>query len=273
MITEKTNTNWLRFYGSNNTRDLGGLCSKDGRRVPKGRLIRSGVLSHVSGHAGKKLKEHDKLQTMIDLRTDGERARHPVPEMKGIEAIHIPVLQSAMLGITEDEASTEDKIKGIMRAGLSEKEFMSRVYTDIISDPHAISAYRALFQVLLAQESGATMYFCSHGRDRTGIATMLILSALDVPIEAIRADYLVMPVQEIRQQRLISTLAFLHRITPEQAQFAKAFSAPSAERFDNALQWIETHYGSVQNYLTKELGIGLSMRLQLQALYLEDIRI
>ena len=70
------------------------------------------------------------------------------------------------------------------------------VYTDIISDPHAISAYRALFQVLLAQESGATMYFCSHGRDRTGIATMLILSAPDVPIEVIRADYLVMPVQE-----------------------------------------------------------------------------
>lgn len=146
------------------------------------------------------------------------------------------------------------------------------VYTDIISDPHAISAYRALFQVLLAQESGATMYFCSHGRDRTGIATMLILSAPDVPIEVIRVDYLVMPVQEIRQQRLISALAFLRRITPEQAQFAKAFCSPSAARFDNALRWTETHYGSVQNYLTQELGIGMSERQQLQALYLEDMR-
>lgn len=69
---------------------------------------------------------------------------------------------------------------------------------------------------------------------------------------------------------LVSALAFLRMITPEQAQFARDFAAPSAERFDNALRWIETLYGSVQNYLSRELGIGTAESRQLQALYLKE---
>lgn len=208
---------------------------------------------------------------MVDLRTDGERKRHLVPVIDGVEVRHIPVLENAMLGITQDNASSAEKIKAIMRAGLSENDFMEQVYINIISDQHAISAYRALFQLLLSQETGATMYFCSHGRDRTGIATMLILSALDVPMKIIREDYLVMPVQEVRQQKLIAALALLHRITPEQAQFARAFCSPSAARFDNALRWIERYYGSVQNYLRQELHIGATEQTRLQELYLENM--
>lgn len=267
---EKTNTQWLRFCGNNNTRDLAGLRSKDGRIIPAGRLIRSGAITHINSRSARILKDKYGVRCIVDLRTDGERKRHPVPALEGIEILHIPVLQNAMLGITEDENSTAEKIKEVMNAGLSEKEFMARVYVDIITDKHAITAFRFFFGELLSRESGATMYFCSHGRDRTGIATMLLLSTLDIPMETIREDYLITPAQEKRQQRLISTLAFLHRITPEQAQFARDFAAPSAERFDNALRWIETLYGSVQNYLSRELGIGAAERRHLQTLYLKE---
>ena len=159
---EKTNTQWLRFYGNNNTRDLAGLRSKDGRVIPAGRLIRSGAITHINSRSARILKDKYGVQCLIDLRTDGEGKRCPPPEIEGIKTLHIPVLQNAMLGITEDENSTAEKIKEIMNAGLSEKEFMARVYVDIITDKHAITAFRFLFGELLARESGATIYFCSH---------------------------------------------------------------------------------------------------------------
>ena len=271
MTWEKTDTQWLRFRGSNNTRDLAGFRSRDGRVIPAGRLIRSGALSQIGKRSAQQLKEKYRVRLMVDLRTEGERTRHPAQHLEDVELRHIPVLENAMMGITQDDASTVEKVRNLVQAGVSERDFMIRVYTSIISDSHAIAAYRELFQALLVQEEGATMYFCSHGRDRTGIATLLIMSVLDVPLEEIRADYLVMPMQEARQQRLVAALGKLHLITPEQAQFAKTFSAPSAERFDYALQWINRYYGSVQRYLEQEIRMGAAERERFQRLYLKEV--
>lgn len=262
---------WLLFRGSNNTRDLGGYRSKDGRAIQRSRLIRSGALSQISVHAGRILNKKYHVRTMVDLRTEGERIRHPIPSIDGIELRYVPVLENAMLGITSDDRSTLDKIKSILAAGLNERQFMEQVYTQIISDPMAISAYRQLFELLLSQEDGATLFFCSHGRDRTGIAVLLILSALDIPEETIRADYLLAPKREKAQLLLINLLEKTRRITPEQAAFARSFSSPNAERFDHALQWIQSHYGSVDSYLENEGLLSKMERKKFQQLYMEDI--
>lgn len=51
-----------------------------------------------------------------------------------------------------------------------------------------MSATRALFSNLLRGE-GSVLYHCTAGKDRTGVATALILSALGVPRERTLTDY------------------------------------------------------------------------------------
>ena len=54
----------------------------------------------------------------------------------------------------------------------------------------AVKAYKQFFDILLDQEEGAILWHCSEGKDRTGLASLLILHALGVPPETIMEDYL-----------------------------------------------------------------------------------
>jgi protein-tyrosine phosphatase len=57
--------------------------------------------------------------------------------------------------------------------------FLTAFYSRV--DPLAIR-YKPLFQVLLTMDKKqAVFYHCTGGRDRTGIATALILNILQVP--------------------------------------------------------------------------------------------
>jgi hypothetical protein len=55
---------------------------------------------------------------------------------------------------------------------------------------NARTQYKKFFELLLAQNSGALLYHCSAGKDRTGVATALLLSALGVDRETVIKDYL-----------------------------------------------------------------------------------
>ncbi len=54
----------------------------------------------------------------------------------------------------------------------------------------AQQAYQELFQLVLSNQSGATLFHCTAGKDRTGFGAYLLLTALGVPRETILQDYL-----------------------------------------------------------------------------------
>lgn len=260
--------NWLRFKGSNNTRDLGGYLACGGRAVASGRLIRSGELSRMSAASCRILKERYDVRTIVDLRTDGEISSNPLPAELRSAAVHIPILQQAMRGITRDSESMKNKMDAIMSSGMSEKKFMQSCYQEMISEPAARNGYRQLFQVLLEQSDGATLFFCSHGRDRTGIAAMLILAALGVSERDICQDYLMTPREYLRKNKAIRALAAVHVLNHAQADFASAWLMPDADRLNGALTWIHQEYGSIDGYLTSGIGLDASDLLRFRVLYL-----
>ena len=63
----------IRFETLNNTRDLGGLTSKDGRKIKYKKILRSGTLFDISENDKKKLKDEFHLSKVIDLRTEAEQ--------------------------------------------------------------------------------------------------------------------------------------------------------------------------------------------------------
>jgi protein-tyrosine phosphatase len=62
--------------GAHNFRDLGGLRTKDGLSIRRGKVFRSGDLSNLSEHGRLRIKELG-VETMFDLRDKAERARRP----------------------------------------------------------------------------------------------------------------------------------------------------------------------------------------------------
>ena len=55
---------------------------------------------------------------------------------------------------------------------------------------NAKTQYKKFFEILLDQNNGTILYHCSAGKDRTGVATALLLSALGVDRETVINDYL-----------------------------------------------------------------------------------
>ena len=66
----------LEFDGALNFRDLGGLCTRDGRRVAAGRLFRSDALWQLSARDLERLATL-RLRTVCDLRAAHECERGP----------------------------------------------------------------------------------------------------------------------------------------------------------------------------------------------------
>ena len=68
----------LEFECLDNTRDLGGMITVDGRKIRPGKLIRSGQLFFASENDISRLKEL--VGAVADFRTDKEVSEKPDPE-------------------------------------------------------------------------------------------------------------------------------------------------------------------------------------------------
>lgn len=244
----------LVFHGSNNTRDLGGIKTKDGRQIAPGRLIRSGTLCRMNASACRLLETQYRVKTMIDLRTPDEIGRHPLPKALKIPVVNVSLSEKAMLGIVSDSASIVQRIRAVVAAGMTETEFMEQTYRNLIVGKAAIAGYREIFDILLHTPDGAVLFSCAQGRDRTGMTAMMILSALGVSVVDIMDDYMIAPPAE-REYFLISMMKNLHLASPDESAFAKAFASPSLSRFRYAMHCLEEEYGSVHTYLTSAVGL------------------
>ena len=131
--------------------------------------------------------------------------------------------------------------------------------------------YRQLFEELLALPEGQSLLFhCTQGKDRTGVAAMLILSALGVDKETILADYML--TNEYNADLIAGERQSLAvRGIPEDKMntYLMAMDRVSLETMTNALDWMVENYGSVNGYFEQELGVGETERTTLRDRFLQ----
>jgi len=143
-----------------------------------------------------------------------------------------------------------------------------------------IPQMRILFQKLT--EDGTTvMYNCSAGQDRTGFATAMLLTVLGVPREVILADYHLSTVYrrpEFETPRIDPAVAakseglkyFASMVNnPAASKPQPLFDADQKSFLNSAFAEIEAKWGSVENYLDKEIGVDAADIAKLRAKYLE----
>lgn len=165
-----------------NTHDLGGIRTKNGQHICQNRLIRSAALTRLNHH-DKWLLNKQHVKVILDFRSSGEIKRTPDAKISGVRHLHLSVMSSPNFGV-----HTTSQYAGQLVA--KQPNFMEQFYQKMVLEPHCVKAYRTMFHYLLKQRSGAILYHCTYGKDRTGVATMLILSSLGVPKTTIMKNYL-----------------------------------------------------------------------------------
>lgn len=236
-----------------NTRDLGGLKTEDGRTVRAGQLIRSGEIDEISASSMQSLDDMG-VSVIVDLRTTSEATAHPAqwPEGQGPKRHNFPVM--------ENESQMIEDMRASIKSGTAKAEetdalfagafgYIATDYTD---------EYRDLFDVLLGQPEGdAVLYHCSGGKDRTGVATALVLTALGVTKEDIQADFMMSNTLKDADNKAEQIAAEVNAAqgTSMTAEAVWPSLGVRKSYLDEFYKSVEERYGSVDGYLRDGLGL------------------
>lgn len=270
-------TNRIELEGMPNTRDLGGMPARDGRRIRHGRLLRSGDLFATTAEGERVLKEEYHLKKVIDMRTSEERKQRPDRSIEGVTYLDLPILEEKTLGITREKETDrnviDQVITGMLCGNVSAKEaaenYMRRMYAGFVQNEFARKQYRRFFEELSEDAGGSILWHCTAGKDRAGLATVLLLWALGADRELIMQDYLKVneyarPVVEL-QGRLA-----MERTQSAEAKIVveKLFSVEPSY-LEAVYAQINRDFGSMDAFLEQEMGLDAKNIRKLEELYLE----
>ena len=240
----------IRLEGASNLRDLGGWPTRDGRRVRRGQVFRSAALHGVTASDIAALKALG-VRHVVDFRGDGERARWPTKMTEGVtihELTIAPTIGASLADLVADPNSTGEDVVRVMR----------QAYGSYIDDWH--HRYAALFDLLLAEAPAPVLFHCTAGKDRTGVAAMLILAALGVDEAVIERDYLATNTMWRRDAEVAAGLP--KHVADTLLTVQPAFLAA-------AMEAIQARHGSVDAYLRDKIGLDDARRTALRARLVE----
>ena len=121
----------IALTGLQNTRDLGGYPAFGGRRVRRGRLIRSGMLMRAREDDLNRLCGLHGLRTVVDFRTPMEAKQQPDPAMEGVRYIDNPLLDEASLGVTRERIGDEAAAAGLAALNSVQPRYLEAVFASI----------------------------------------------------------------------------------------------------------------------------------------------
>lgn len=175
----------IRLPGTINFRDMGGYATEDGGRVRLNRLFRSGHLSFADTSAQTDIAALN-INMVCDFRTDDERREHPNQYAGG----HTPVV-NALPVWPVSTPGIDSTVGRLMRGEINVDRALSdqqNGYREFVRDQS--EQFAKMFQAILGAQDDAVLLHCSAGKDRTGIASALLLTALGVSQSDALADYM-----------------------------------------------------------------------------------
>ena len=225
-----------------NFRDAGGYRTTDGRWVRMGAIYRSDQMDRISTEDMATITALG-LDLVIDLRTEKERTREPDRLPPGAAPLVLDVMQS-----TGEKGGDIDRAMEAIASGRG-AEFLIELNRDFVVTDSARKAYHAL----VARVSAAPLrfvYHCTAGKDRTGWATAVLLTALGVPRETVFADYLAS--NSYLADKNAASYAKLAPLTREQLE---PILTVRREYLEAAFTAVDRRYGSFDAYLRDGLGL------------------
>ena len=241
--------------GVQNFRDLGGYpVYAQHKRIRWGMLYRSARID-LSQPATRDKLNHLGIRTVIDLHTPSESPL-PAGTLPGQpRVVHIPIPVDCLTDILADIDQQRIQPDTIGR-------IVERINRHIVAAN--APAFRQMFDILLDKENYPAVIQCSTGKGRTGIALALVLSALGVNDDDIMTDY------RLSRFNIPTAISYVYEL-PVRSQEALITLFSARENFLNAAKdEIERTYGSVDEYLTKAVGLQKDELKDLRKILLVD---
>ncbi|GGB07238.1 tyrosine-protein phosphatase [Puia dinghuensis] len=241
------------MQGAINFRDLGGYATTDGHHVRWGSIYRSADISKLTSADLDTLKARNIVYD-VDLRGVAESAQAPDKLNPGTDYILCPAGSDSVNTMFRRLAGMTSGGDSLMKSFYSNTTYLS-------------ARYKPFFGKLLVLPQGdALVFHCTAGKDRTGIAAALLLYALGVPYATIRQDYeatnYYRAADNARSQQAITSMHISESV-------ARALMSADGAYLDATFAAIRAQYGSVDRYLTEQLGLDKEKLTILKAKYLE----
>ena len=268
---------FLPVKGIVNARDLGGYTVQDGRTVKSGMLIRAAHLADAKASDIAYL-ESLPVSAVIDFRKEVEMPGKEDKELPGARYVSLPIDAS---GNAMEKATEQEKKKFVSRNKFDIKKVIVPVafnkkaqamaremYPTLLFTPECQEQFARFFRLLLETENGAILYHCTQGKDRTGVASALLLAALGANRETIVADFDATNRVYDKDVRKYSRRVKFLGGKEEEIAVVKAFMGCNTENFVKALDRIDQQYGSLMAYLKGPIGLSDADIETLRARYL-----
>lgn len=234
--------NEVRLQGVSNVRCLDGIVMADGRRMKPGLLVRAGSLDGLTESDYTQLLDSLGVRHFIDLRSAHEQnnpnpilTSSPVGLSVPLAFVSLPLLSTA------SEASLKLRYPDMSREALLPAAtdahaavLASALYEELLTSSYSQQSLRLFLKRLTAPVDGAMLWHCSIGRDRTGVASALLLLALGADKSTAIADF-----------EWGARLATGHA----DAAVSSLSLSLCTQHFCSQLNAIEQCYGSIEAYL------------------------
>jgi len=263
----------ISFDDAVNVRDLGGYISKDGRHVQYGYFYRGVALDFLKTQHDYDTLDSFHLKTILDLRSQGEADAH-------IEYIPDHVDYIRICGTYYDDGKEIDfSPQGMMILNQKIKELKEEKGDDLKETdvagifyknmPYHNPAFIKMFECL--ENKHVPLYFhCSAGKDRTGMAAILILLCLDVSVDQVVEDYLLTNVyRHAEVEEALRKRADEIKENPAlEAQIRKMMGV-NETLIRQVIDGMFKRYGDLDTYFEKEFGLDQARRNRLKNMYLK----
>jgi protein-tyrosine phosphatase len=269
--------NAIILPGIPNARELGGYPVGD-KYIKNQVLIRSGSLSGASPEAVSILQDTYNLKHIVDFRMKDKSEKEPDPAISGVVYTSIPVMEieDFFSGLSDSKiagqySSGSLNIESVYKMAFERGLLGPELYVRFLLGERGKKAYQSFFKILADHDpdEGAILWHCDDGKDRAGLAAMLLLSFLGADRDTIIADYLMTNesnAQKVEAARQKYGDRGLDGDTLEAMIFVSG--GVFAKYIDHAIETLDQKYGSVTGYIREELGFSDSDKKEFREKFL-----
>lgn len=258
VVTEaQPPTRHIQLDGQPNFRDIGGYTTSDGQTVKWRQVFRSGELPKLTDDDLRVLETLG-LRTVVNFLTEKEIAAHGQDRLPdGVREVALP-MEAGNLGELAHEILKARKTGDF--SGVP-PEINPDIHRFLIDEGREY--YASFLREVAEPENRPLVLHCSHGIHRTGTATAILLSALGVPWDDVRKDYLLS--NEFRKQEVDLRIEELARLDADNRGIPfdevdqtniKAFYILDGSYIDASLEAAVKEYGSMDAYIRNGLGLS-----------------
>lgn len=267
----------IQLEGTFNTRDFGGYTGYQGRKVKEGVFYRSDALYQIT-EKDQQILASLEIKMVVDFRGQGEVEKEPDILFSGIRYINLPphaeVAQLASGNILNDQAKVEELVRlAATQDGrnklISRQDDMAIQMRDLVRQKIANEQYSKYLHLLLDTENTPILHHCKGGKDRAGMAAVLVLAALGADRDTMMYDYML--TRDFMAERNVKRMNEYRQYTDNEFVLAYLSSLMQTKKsyLEAAFDEVDKLAGGFLPYLDQVLGFGTDKVACLRAQYLE----